>query len=938
MVNYSKRTSFQIIAKALVLTLKNNNPLEVYPGILQPVSMKDLEAVTNDVHQWRPILITLQTKPQNGKLVWTGNATGEVLSFTQEDINAGRIGYQHNAPMGSWSSEDSFTFDVSTAYAESLNFQAFKVLISYENINDDNKGQLILTSPVEVEEGGSVTIERTDLDLSMLRRRLANSGLRNPEVHYVVTDPPHSGVLMINGDNATKETTFMQKDINKGRVQYIHDDSDTKWDAFMFNIEIEVTGSVSEDSNKRSSRLSNVFNITVKPVNDQPFKLQTDSPEIRLVQGFTAVITQKELHTIDPDTPPEGIIYHIMNGPDNGIIVLARNPDNAIRTFTQKDIDDGEVIFVQDGSMESGAFYFHVSDGTFKPYYKVFNIHVNPLTLEIRNTSSIRLLQGHSSVFLSSENIQVETNGRRDKIMYNVTRPPNFGQLYMHDHPVHLFRQHNIDNREITYIQTDMSSGTDFFEFIVYDSRNVIGTDQLQRINITVDPRVKQKPLNARPGGNVVFTTEVLDAGDLASSSGSDPTYTILAGPKLGHLYRVSGRDDGERQKREAARKRKKGRGRQPENGGGDGDGEVEVSSFTHQDILARKIVYRPNPSNATHDRTDSFTYKLTAANSQPATNTYYIRVKGVIPPEKKVDSTPVPANPTPVPVKPSDAPAGEAGATETAPAGTTKASASAYSNDRLVVIILVSAITVLVVIGLVIMRCLKMRRKRREKLEKAKEDSRTPLAQPHVHIEPQKLNMATYHDDPDAAERMRGDDRGGHVPVINITPDTPQMFEHHHGRHSPPMGRHRSRSRSPSSAATSRSNHSLPRPKSPNQDRSRSGSPPHTSTYRRQGPIPVATPTVPAPPAPPQSSAAAAAAAAAAHGAQQLQTEAEVSRTVPTCKVTPLFDGDGVEVHSPSGTLKRDQVTFDWENVDPELLQHCRTTNPVLHENKYWV
>ena len=68
-----------------------------------------------------------------------------------------------------------------------------------------------------------------------------------------------------------------------------------------------------------------------------------------------------------------------------------------------------------------------------------------------------------------------------------------------------------------------------------------------------------------------------------------------------------------------------------------------------------------------------------------------------------------------------------------------------------------------------------------------------------------------------------------------------------------------------------------------------------------------------------------------------QASIEDYSDRTVPLCKVTPLSDDEDAENKTPGGTLKR-QVKFDWESIDPELLQHCRTTNPVLHENKYWV
>ena len=33
-----------------------------------------------------------------------------------------------------------------------------------------------------------------------------------------------------------------------------------------------------------------------------------------------------------------------------------------------------------------------------------------------------------------------------------------------------------------------------------------------------------------------------------------------------------------------------------------------------------------------------------------------------------------------------------------------------------------------------------------------------------------------------------------------------------------------------------------------------------------------------------------------------------------------------------------REPIGIDWRNVDPEILQHCRTTDPILHSEKVWV
>jgi len=39
-----------------------------------------------------------------------------------------------------------------------------------------------------------------------------------------------------------------------------------------------------------------------------------------------------------------------------------------------------------------------------------------------------------------------------------------------------------------------------------------------------------------------------------------------------------------------------------------------------------------------------------------------------------------------------------------------------------------------------------------------------------------------------------------------------------------------------------------------------------------------------------------------------------------------------------PPAAVVRQPIGVDWSNVDPEILQHCRMTDPVLHSEKVWV
>ena len=117
-VNFARKQTFKIQAQPLMLDLANNRPLEVYPGIIQPITTSDLLAKTNDENQTQPIVYTINMQPKTGKLVWvTSNGTLiEANSFTQRDVDVGSIAYHFSQTLSKWMATDSFMFEVRYFY------------------------------------------------------------------------------------------------------------------------------------------------------------------------------------------------------------------------------------------------------------------------------------------------------------------------------------------------------------------------------------------------------------------------------------------------------------------------------------------------------------------------------------------------------------------------------------------------------------------------------------------------------------------------------------------------------------------------------------------------------------------------------------------------------------------------------------------------------
>uniref|UniRef100_UPI003AADBE43 chondroitin sulfate proteoglycan 4-like n=1 Tax=Centroberyx gerrardi TaxID=166262 RepID=UPI003AADBE43 len=591
-VNFAPRQIFSTAARSLVLTLHRHQPMEVYPGSVTPISEQELQVVTNDDDNIRgnhSVVFTVTAAPKLGRLVrrLPDNSTRLVSTFTQSMVNDGVIWYDQNKPESvGWSATDSFSFTVSSPPAFLLH--TFSILISYQaNAHHDHpqrKTKLLNNAGVVVAEGGRVTIDRSKLDASNLLGKVPEPQRRDHQVLYRVISLPRHGALTIGGQNlSSDQLDFSQVALNKFGITYIHDDSETTSDSFTFRawvapLELSSTStsssylSTSSSTSSSSSSFSplssspsssllpldqarhlrqvedslavtEMFNITVTPVNDQPPLIRTRAPSMKVVAGESVVLGPENLQVEDHDTPPEELHYGVISKPNNGYLTLGERPE-PVTSFTQYDVNHGRLHFIQQGEPSTGVFYFNVTDGYHSPLYKLFSLEVTKAAVSMENNTGLSLVQGRTAVVLTTNQLAAQTNGRRQaNITYTVTTHPRHGRIAINDLEVPAFRHEDLQFGRVVYHMTDLSESEDSFRISVSASSPgvVYGNLTGQTVNVTVHPLIYlREPVRVPSGIAVKLGKAMMDASELARISRVDPVFEVLSPPKHGKLVKMT--------------------------------------------------------------------------------------------------------------------------------------------------------------------------------------------------------------------------------------------------------------------------------------------------------------------------------------------------------------------------------------------------------------
>lgn len=393
------------------------------------------------------IVFTLTTGPRYGSLFLSDRKLGASDTFTQEDIEAGRLIYRL----------------FRRAYSNILDEIAFKVnapqcvdihaSLKFQYHIGKNGKSLEGVESLRVDEGSRVPLRITHVNL----REYGISSLI-----YNLTIKPNHGWLSIANTSRTPAqrnvSSFTFEDLLAQTVYYVHDDSETKEDSFEF-----VAVSLDAVDFMYVGR----FRVDITMKNDNPPERTVDRI-FHVVSKGEKLITSKDLAYTDKDigTKASELIYTRRDARKSGMYRIT-NPSVQIREFSQQDINDGAILFRHQGD-EHEKIEFGITDGHFYTT-GAFEIQASPPYIRLRESNG-SVVQFNKSVVLHPRELEIETNvyTTEKDVKYNVWEKPKHGILLKNGRESNGFTEDDLRHGIVAYKHLGSSLTKDVFKLRVY--------------------------------------------------------------------------------------------------------------------------------------------------------------------------------------------------------------------------------------------------------------------------------------------------------------------------------------------------------------------------------------------------------------------------------------------------------------------------------------
>ncbi len=413
----TKNVQINVIANDDNSVLDTNKAATAQAGVSTVITRDFLHVSdVDDTSNGSEIVYRLTSLPSYGELRLNGNLLTVNSTFTQADIDAGKVTYvqtkavsdSDSSTAGTAFTADSFDFQVTDSHTRVFNDagQAGGVVdpadgsIATNTFNLQIQGsfdpdskptsdpvvvdQSSVNSGITVYEGDgerggtdkdTATITKENLSYTLQVSQGSSNYTIPPEgTVYRLTSLPKNGTLFLGDKALGVYDSFTQADINNGLLQFTHDGGEIHHGSFNFSISIG-TGDLADN------RAQGTFTITAIPVNDAPTASGGSVPTIG--EGATVTLTTDTMKMSDVDTAneydePKGaavtndLYFQVIDLPENGTLQYKDNDGNWVdvsagdwlsKALLTGDKSTSKLRYIHDGTEHfTDSFDYRVRD------------------------------------------------------------------------------------------------------------------------------------------------------------------------------------------------------------------------------------------------------------------------------------------------------------------------------------------------------------------------------------------------------------------------------------------------------------------------------------------------------------------------------------------------------------------------------------------------
>jgi hypothetical protein len=408
--------------------------LTIEEGQTKTLTTDDIDATDADLPG--DLLTFTVSNVTRGRFELSTAPGAAITVFTRTQLENGLVRFVHDG------GETAPTFSIKVSDGK-FSSAVRTATVTFIRVNDL---PTLTVSTLKINEGGSITLSSsilnaTDPDLPADNLTFEVSNVTNGRFELVAV--PGTAIF-----------SFTKANVAAGRVRFVHNGSEF---APAFDVAVRDT------PNSITAPIS--ATIVFTNVNDQPPIMTVG--QLVLNEGDTILITTGILNTTDADIPGNTLTYSVSNV-TRGRFERVTAPGRAITTFTQTDVENGQIQFVHDGGELAPSYRVQVSDGARNSaavQAPIVFTAVNDLPVLI--TNKLVLSNGFNIAVTTNNLNATDADGNVNNLTFNVTDVQH-GQFTLNGLNTTTFTLNDVKSSRVRFIH-DGSRITPSYNITVSD-------------------------------------------------------------------------------------------------------------------------------------------------------------------------------------------------------------------------------------------------------------------------------------------------------------------------------------------------------------------------------------------------------------------------------------------------------------------------------------